>query len=76
MDIEISPNEVIAEMQQRFPKELEICLQSVQIKKMGELLEVSPVDEPQLEVVEDAEVPPGPGQSGEAKVRPEKASDR
>ena len=56
MEIKVNLNEVVAEMQERFPKELEICLQSVQIKKMGELLEVSPVAEPQLEVVEDAEV--------------------
>lgn len=45
MDIEINPNEVIAEMQRRFPKELEICVQSVQIRKMGELLEDDTDDE-------------------------------
>jgi len=58
MDIEINPNELIAEMQRRFPKELEICLQGVQIKKMGELLdEATPEDEePKFEVVQDAEV--------------------
>ena len=56
MEIKVNLNEVVAEMQERFPKELEICLQSVQIRKMGELLEDSPEEEPQLEVVEDAQV--------------------
>ena len=55
MDIEITPNEVIAEMQRRFPKELEICLQGVQIKKMGELLEVPSAEKFDYEF-EDAEV--------------------
>lgn len=56
MEIKVNLNEVVAEMQERFPKELEICLQSVQIRKMGELLDNSPEEEPQLEVVEDAQV--------------------
>lgn len=34
---------VLNEMQQRFPKELEICVQAVQIRMLQEQL---PVDEP------------------------------
>ena len=57
MEIQINPNEIIAEMQQRFPKELEICLQAVQIKKMAELLdEATPEDEKFDYEFEDAEV--------------------
>jgi hypothetical protein len=56
MDIEINPNEVIAEMQTQFPKETQICVQAVQIRKMAELLgEAIPEDElVDLAVVEDA----------------------
>ena len=39
MEIAISSNEVIAEMQQKFPRETEICIQSIQIKKLQEMLE-------------------------------------
>lgn len=38
MEIHINPNEILAEMQRRFPKETEICVQAVQIIKMSELL--------------------------------------
>jgi len=58
MDIRINPNEILEEIQRRFPKELEICVQSVQIKKMSEVLdEATPEDEEvNLEVVEDASI--------------------
>jgi len=46
MEIHINPTEVLAEMQNRFPKETEICVQAVQIRKMGEILEeATPEDE-------------------------------
>ena len=46
MEIHINPTEVLAEMQNRFPKETEICGQAVQIRKMGEILEeATPEDE-------------------------------
>jgi hypothetical protein len=56
MQININPTEVLAEMQNRFPKETEICVQAVQIRKMGQLLEeATPEDEDvDLKVVEDA----------------------
>tara|TARA_Y100000361_G_scaffold96306_1_gene86269 strand:- start:961 stop:1131 length:171 start_codon:yes stop_codon:yes gene_type:complete len=56
MEIRINPNEILEEVQKRFPKELEICVQGVQIRKMGELLdEATPEDEDvDLKVVEDA----------------------
>ena len=38
MEIHINPNEILAEMQRRFPKETEICVQAVQIIKMSVLL--------------------------------------
>ncbi len=46
-------------MQTQFPKETQICIQAVQIKKMGELLEeATPNDEPvDWAVAEDANVP-------------------
>ena len=55
MEIRINPNEILEEVQKRFPKELEICVQGVQIRKMGELLdEATPEDEDvDLKVVED-----------------------
>ena len=58
MEININPNEVLAEMQTQFPKETQICVQAVQIRKMAELLdEATPEDEePKFEVVQDAEV--------------------
>ena len=56
MEIHINPNEILAEMQNRFPKETEICVQAVQIRKMGQILEeATPEDEDvDLKVVEDA----------------------
>ena len=58
MEIRIAPEEVLAEMQNQYPNETLICIQAVQIKKMGELLdEATPEDEePKFEVVQDAEV--------------------
>ena len=56
MEIHINPTEVLVEMQRKFPKETEICVQAVQIRKMGQLLEeATPEDEDvDLKVVEDA----------------------
>ena len=42
----IDMQEVLNEMQQRFPKELEICVQAVQIRMLQEQL---PKDEPSEE---------------------------
>tara|TARA_R100001230_G_C5568773_1_gene91116 strand:- start:212 stop:388 length:177 start_codon:yes stop_codon:yes gene_type:complete len=58
MKIQITPNEVLAEIERRFPKELEICVQAVQIKKMSELLDEAATEDEEvsLEVVEDAKV--------------------
>ena len=36
MDIEINSDDVIAVLRQRFPKELEISIQAVQIQKLQE----------------------------------------
>ena len=68
MDIEIRQDELLEEVQNRFPNQLRICIQAIQIKKMSMLVENAPE--------EDAEVSPGPNLSGDAKVRPEKASER
>ena len=58
MEIHINPSEILNEMQTQFPKETQICVQAVQIRKMAELLgEAIPEDEEvSLEVVEDAEI--------------------
>ena len=40
--MEIDPVEILREMEQRFPKELTICVQSVQIRQLQEQL----ADEP------------------------------
>tara|TARA_R110002020_G_scaffold123484_1_gene279985 strand:- start:5394 stop:5576 length:183 start_codon:yes stop_codon:yes gene_type:complete len=58
MEIQINPSEILNEMQTQFPKETQICIQAVQIRKMGELLdEATPEDEePKFEVVQDAQV--------------------
>jgi hypothetical protein len=60
MNIEINPAEIINEMQEKFSKEFTICVQAVQIRKMGELLE--------------GEVSPGADE--ETKKAPEKSSER
>lgn len=58
MDIEIKPADVINEMQARFPRELELCVQAVQIKKLSALLEAeTPGEQVPFEVVEDAKLP-------------------
>jgi len=36
MDITINSDDVVAVLRQRFPKELEICIQAVQIQKLQE----------------------------------------
>ena len=58
MEIHINPTEILVEMQNRFPKETEICVQAVQIKKMTELLDEATTEDEEvsLEVVEDATV--------------------
>jgi CRISPR/Cas system-associated protein endoribonuclease Cas2 len=58
MDIEITPTEIIAEMQRRYPKETEICFLTVTNKQMAQILdEATPEDEEvNLEVVEDASI--------------------
>ena len=58
MDIEITPTEIIAEMQRRYPKETEICFLTVTNKQMAQILdEATPEDEEvSLEVVEDASI--------------------
>ena len=65
MDIEITPAEIINEMQEKFSKEFTICVQAVQIRKMAELLETVPPgslsgesegEEVNLEVVENADL--------------------
>ena len=65
MDIEITPAEIINEMQEKFSKEFTICVQAVQIRKMAELLETVPPgglsgesegEEVNFEVVEIADI--------------------
>ena len=58
MEIQINAEEIFQEMQRQFPKETQICVQAVQIRKMGALLEeATPEDEEvSLEVVEDASI--------------------
>ena len=57
MDIEIRQDELLEEVQNRFPNQLRICIQAIQIKKMSRLIENTPEDEePKFEVVQDAEV--------------------
>ena len=58
MEIKLDPADVINEMQARFPRELELCVQAVQIKKLSALLEAeTPGEQVPFEVVEDADVP-------------------
>ena len=58
MEIQLNPSEILNEMQTQFPKETQICVQAVQIRKMAELIdEATPEDEAvDLFSVEDAEV--------------------
>ena len=58
MEIQLNTEEILQEMQRQFPKETQICVQAVQIRKMGALLEeATPEDEEvSLEVVEDASI--------------------
>ena len=58
MEIQLNTEEILQEMQRQFPKETQICLQAVQIRKMSELIgEAIPEDEEvSLEVVEDASI--------------------
>ena len=58
MEIQINAEEIFQEMQRQFPKETQICVQAVQIRKMSELIgEAIPEDEEvSLEVVEDASI--------------------
>ncbi len=58
MEIQLNTEEILQEMQRQFPKETQICVQAVQIRKMSELIgEAIPEDEEvSLEVVEDASI--------------------
>ena len=56
MDIEIRQDELLEEVQNRFPNQLRICIQAIQIKKMSRLIENMPEGEKFDYEFEDAEV--------------------
>ena len=56
MDIEIRQDELLEEVQNRFPNQLRICIQAIQIKKMSRLIENTPEDQKFDYEFEDAEV--------------------
>ena len=56
MDIEIRQDEPLEEVQNRFPNQLRICIQAIQIKKMSRLIENTPEDQKFDYEFEDAEV--------------------
>ena len=39
MDVNITPNELVNEMQTRYPKEITICFQALQIQKLQTILQ-------------------------------------
>ena len=43
--MEIKPNEIIQELQNVFPKEFQICVQAIQIRKLQAALEPGTMDE-------------------------------
>ena len=45
MEMNIDPVELIREMERQFPKELTICAQAVQIRKLQEQLADEPAEE-------------------------------
>jgi hypothetical protein len=56
VDIEIRQDELLEEVQNRFPNQLRICIQAIQIKKMSRLIENTPEDQKFDYEFEDAEV--------------------
>lgn len=43
--MEITPNEIIKEISDAFPKEFQICVQAIQIRKLQAALEPGTMDE-------------------------------